>query len=74
MVTKDRATIAETVSLAVADASVVGMPYVGTAGDLKVDMYEGGTVTFVGVSGFLPIIVKKIYKVGTDAADILVLK
>lgn len=47
--------------------------YVGTAGDVKVDMVGGGTVTFVGVSGWMPILVKKVYNTGTDASDIVAL-
>lgn len=46
--------------------------FVGTGGDLKVDMANGDTVTFVvAASTLLPIQVRKIYSTGTDADDIV---
>jgi hypothetical protein len=50
--------------------------YVGGAGTLKVDMGDGGTVTFSGLSAgvFLPIIVKRIYATGTTATNIIALQ
>src|SRR5690349_14408729 len=44
--------------------------YIGTAGDLKVDMMNGTTVTFVGMLAgtVYPIVFKKIYDTGTTAA------
>lgn len=49
--------------------------YVGGTGDVRVDMANGGTVTFVNVPDgtFLPILVKKVYVTGTDATDIIAL-
>lgn len=42
--------------------------YVGVSGTLKVDMAAGNTVTFsTAVIGYHPILVTKVYKVGTDA-------
>ena len=46
--------------------------YVGTAGDVKVDMKGTGTaVTFVGATGWMPIRVTKVYDTDTDAEDIV---
>lgn len=47
--------------------------YIGTAGDVKVDVENGGTgIVFANVPiGFLPIWVKKVYSVGTTATDIV---
>jgi hypothetical protein len=45
--------------------------YVGTAGDVKVDMRDGTTVTFTGAIGVLPIRVKRVYSTGTTATNIL---
>jgi len=50
--------------------------YVGTAGNLKVDLVKGGTtITYIGVLAgqFLPIRVSKVYSTanGTTAADIV---
>jgi len=49
--------------------------YVGGTGDVRVDMANGGTVTFINVPDgtFLPILVKKVYVTGTDATDIIAL-
>ena len=49
--------------------------YVGATGDVKVDMANGGTVTFVNVPDgtFLPILVKRVYATGTDATNIIAL-
>lgn len=49
--------------------------YVGVAGDVKVDMYGSGTVTFVGVSAgsLLPVRVDRVYSTGTTAASIVAL-
>lgn len=46
--------------------------YVGGAGDLKVDMADGSTVTLEGVlaGSILPIQVSKIYATGTSATNI----
>ncbi len=46
--------------------------YIGTSGDVKVDMSGSGTVTFKNVPvGWLPISCTKVYRTGTDAADII---
>ena len=47
--------------------------YVGTTGNLKVDMVSGGTVTFVALVGLLPIQVDRIYATGTTATNIVAL-
>lgn len=49
--------------------------YVGGAGDLKVDMVSGGTVTFsgVGAGSLLPIQVVRVYAIGTAATNIIAL-
>lgn len=48
--------------------------YVGTLGDLVV-MFPGNptSVTFVGISGFLPIMVNMILDTNTTASDIVLL-
>lgn len=49
--------------------------YVGTAGDIKVDMVWGDTVTFTNVPvGILPIQVTKVYSTDTAAAGIVGLR
>ncbi len=50
--------------------------YVGGAGDLKVDLPNGTTVTFVALAAGLchPIAATKVYKTGTTATSILALK
>ncbi len=47
--------------------------YVGSAGDLKVDMMDGGTVTFTAVPAgtLLPIRVTRVYLTGTTATGIV---
>jgi hypothetical protein len=48
--------------------------YVGGEGDLRVMLSDATTaVTFVGVSGGLPLMVKRVYATGTTATDILAL-
>jgi hypothetical protein len=48
--------------------------YIGVAGDVKVDMADGSTVTFAGVAnGILPISVKRVYLTGTAATNIVAL-
>lgn len=48
--------------------------YVGTAGNIVVDMVRtGGSITLTGVSGFLPICVKRVRSTGTTASDIVAL-
>lgn len=46
--------------------------YIGTAGDLKVDMVGVGTVTFTNLPvGMWPMRVKRVYNTGTAALGIL---
>lgn len=46
--------------------------YVGTAGDLKVDMLGGGTVTLKSVPvGWHDIRVRRVYATGTTATDLV---
>ena len=49
--------------------------YVGGTGNLKVDMSNGDTVTFMGiqVGSFLPVQVNRVYSTGTTATNILAL-
>jgi hypothetical protein len=50
--------------------------WIGTGGNLKVDFAKGGTETFYNVpSGFLlPVMVSRVYSVGTTASNILALR
>lgn len=52
---------------------VVRAIYVGTGGDLKVEMINQDIVTFVNVPDgtLLPIQVKKVFDTDTDAEDLL---
>lgn len=47
--------------------------YVGASGDLKVDMFDGATVTFVSlVAGLIhPLRVRRVYSTGTGATSII---
>lgn len=47
--------------------------YVGGAGDLKVDLIDGTTVTFVGLAAGVihPICARRVYSTGTTATDIV---
>jgi hypothetical protein len=49
--------------------------YVGSGGDLRVEMADGGTVTFPGVLAgtVYPISVKQVYDTGTTASDLVAL-
>lgn len=49
--------------------------YIGGAGNLKVDMMRGGTITFVGLvaGSVLPIQVSRIYSTGTTATNLIAL-
>jgi len=47
--------------------------YVGTQGDLKVTTSSGSEVTFVGVQGFFPVQVIRVWSTGTTATDIVAL-
>ena len=51
--------------------------YVGTGGDVAVDMYQTGTnITFAAVPAgtILPILAVKVYNTGTDASNIVALR
>ncbi len=51
--------------------------YVGTGGDLKVDMSDGGsavTLSNVASGQLLPIMVERIYSTGTTASNIIAFK
>jgi len=45
--------------------------YIGVAGDLKVTTVGGDDVVFVGIQGFLPVHVIRVFATGTTATDIL---
>ena len=49
--------------------------YVGTTGNVKVDMMDGGdAITFTGLAvGYHPLNVKRIYETGTTATNIILL-
>jgi hypothetical protein len=48
--------------------------YIGTSGDLKVDMADGSTVTFSSIGvGFHELSVKRVYATGTTATNIVAL-
>ena len=62
------------------DATVYAQPtrglYVGTAGNITVDMADGGSpILFVGVQGgtLLPLQVTRVYATGTTATNIVAL-
>jgi hypothetical protein len=50
--------------------------YIGGAGDVRVDMYGSGTVTFVGVAAgtVLPLRADRVYATGTTATSIVALR
>lgn len=45
--------------------------YVGTQGNLRVLTLRDETVTFVGISGILPMRVKRVFSTSTTASDII---
>ena len=47
--------------------------FIGVGGDIKVDMVDGSTPTFLNVGNgmFLPIAVKRVYSTGTTATNII---
>jgi len=48
--------------------------YIAVAGDLKVDMADGTTVTFTAhPAGYAPLLVNKVYATGTTATGIIAL-
>ena len=69
---------AEAISLASTDYTTEPFfaLYVGTSGAVKVDMHKGATgVTFAGMpAGLTPLLVTKVYKVGTDATNLIALR
>lgn len=65
------------VDLTSADAvfTVPAQLYIGVAGDIKIDTPESTGVTLKNVPlGILPVIVTKVYKVGTTAQQIIALR
>ena len=57
------------------DQAVVGRGlYVGVSGDVKVDMFNGDTITFVNLAAgtIHPIRVRRVYATGTEATDIVI--
>jgi hypothetical protein len=50
--------------------------YVGASGDLKVDMLDGSTLTFVSITAGVvhPLQVVRVYSTGTTATDIIALR
>ena len=49
-----------------------GALYVGSAGDVKVDMADGETLTFANLQvGFHPIIITKVYNADTTASSMM---
>lgn len=49
--------------------------YVGVAGTVKVTTFGGDTASFIGVAAgsILPVLVSKVWKVGTDADSMVAL-
>ena len=47
--------------------------YIGTSGNIKVRTAGGDEVTFVGVSGFFPVQVVRVFATGTTATNIVAL-
>ena len=47
--------------------------YIGTLGDIRVLTADNDDVTFVGVSGFFPVQVVRVFATGTTAGDIVAL-
>lgn len=50
--------------------------YVGTAGNLKVDMLDGTTLTFTAIAAGMvhPLVVVRVYSTGTTASNIIALR
>lgn len=57
------------------DLSKSGLIYIGTGGNIKVDLIQFGTVTFLNVPNgrFIQSRVKKVYSTGTTASDLIVI-
>ena len=47
--------------------------YIGTSGNIKVRTAGGNEITFVGVSGFFPVQVVRVFATGTTATNIVAL-
>jgi len=47
--------------------------YIGTSGSVKVRTAGGNEITFVGVSGFFPVQVVRVFATGTTAQNIVAL-
>ncbi len=63
-------------AIAPSDANTIPVTrgiYVGTAGDLKADFVNGGTVTLKGLAAGIvhPLRLTRVYATGTSAADIV---
>lgn len=55
-----------------AELSTVGVLYAQVGGDVKVDLFGSGTITYTMESGeWLPILVEKVYATGTTATVVL---
>ena len=69
---------AQAIDVSAADFSDTSgaVPYIGVAGDIKVDMADKGTaVTFSNVPvGIFPIVVTKVYNADTTASGIVLLE
>lgn len=51
-----------------ADLSQPGILYVGVKGDLRVQLVSGKIISYQGVEGWLPLIVKKVFATGQAGA------
>lgn len=51
--------------------TIVRALYVGVPGDVKVTTARGSVVTFAGLSGVLPVSVRRVWDTGTDADAIV---
>jgi|11_taG_2_1085331.scaffolds.fasta_scaffold34386_4 hypothetical protein len=74
-----RALSSEAIAVTPADgadlATIQAALFIGTGGNIKVDMSGSGTVTFSNVADgtFLPILVDRVYATDTTASNILAL-
>ena len=54
------------------ELSTVGVLYASVGGDVKVDLFGSGTITYTLESGeWLPVLVEKVYATGTTATVVL---
>jgi len=56
------------------DLTQPGTLFVGDGGNVRVDMVDGGTVTYNNIASgtFLPVLIKRVYSTNTTASDIIV--